>query len=66
LVLDEKAQQIYTLGTPHYKAHFSILRKLKDFNTFRSGMLRLKSSSLHVSLCRNISANDCARELFKP
>jgi len=28
--------------------------------------LRLKSSSLHVFLHGNISADDCARELFKP
>jgi len=34
----------------------------KLLNTFRSRMLKLKSSSLHG----NISADDCARELFKP
>jgi len=26
-----KHNQIHTLGTPHYKAHFRFLRKLKDF-----------------------------------
>ena len=26
-----KHNQIYTLGAPHYKAHFQFLRKLKDF-----------------------------------
>jgi len=37
-----------------------------NFSTFHSSRLRLKSSSLHVFLHGNISADDCARELFKP
>ena len=34
-------------------------------NTFHSGALKLKSSSLHMFLCKNISADNCTRELFK-
>ena len=26
-----KHNQVHTLGAPHYKAHFRLLRKLKDF-----------------------------------
>jgi len=29
-----KRNQIRTLGAPHYKAHYQLLRNLKDFNTF--------------------------------
>jgi len=36
------------------------------FSTFAARRLRLKSSSLHMSLCGNISIDDCSRELFKP
>jgi len=36
------------------------------FNTLASGGLRLKSSSLHMFLHRNVSADNCARELLKP
>jgi len=33
-------------------------------NTFHSSRLRLNSSTLHMFLHGNISANDCAREMF--
>jgi len=35
-------------------------------NIFATGGLRLRSSSLQMFLHGNISADDCARELFKP
>jgi len=41
---------------------FAVLTRF--FNTLAS--IRLKSSSLHVFVRGNISATDCARELFKP
>ena len=40
--------------------------RARAINTLTSGGLRQKSSSLHMFLCRNVSADDCAKELFKP
>ena len=39
--------------------------QMYGINTFHSGRLKLKSSSLHMFLCGKIFTNDCARELFK-
>ena len=40
------------------------LQKGKIWNTSAAGQLRLKSSCLHMSLCGNNSASNCARELL--
>ena len=46
--------------------NFDLFEELLSVNTFCSGRLTIKSSSLHMFLHRCISADDCARELFKP
>jgi len=38
----------------------------KCLNTYHASSLRLKSSSLHVSLCRNISGGNCTESYPSP
>jgi len=53
-----------------HKSMAALCKQLSFFtrlvNTFHSGRIRLKSSSLRVFLRRSISADICARKLFKP